>query len=121
MNYRILIFSWNYLKIVIIGAVICGIFQLICWKYLKNHPELLNTESSKNIKDPSLNQVLPRGGAFIEVSVAKIVLNFIRVLVYIASKGTIAGIMMALSAVIIRKIPTAQISTVLSNALITTH
>ena len=50
MNYRIFIFSRNELKIIIVGTIIGGVFQLICWKYLKNHPELLNNENSKKLE-----------------------------------------------------------------------
>jgi hypothetical protein len=50
MDYRIFIFSRNELKIILVGTVIGGIFQLICWKYLKNHPELLNNENSEKLE-----------------------------------------------------------------------
>ena len=47
MDYRILIFSRKDLKIIIIGTVIGGVLQVICRKYLKDHPELLNNENSE--------------------------------------------------------------------------
>ncbi len=57
MDYRIFIFSKNELKIIIVGTIIGGVFQLICWKYLKNHPELLNNENSEKLE---LKEVQPK-------------------------------------------------------------
>lgn len=42
-----IIISRNELKIIIVRTIIGGVFQLISWKYLKNHPELLNNENSE--------------------------------------------------------------------------
>ena len=82
MDYKIFIFSRNELKIILIGTVVGGILQIICWKYLQNHPELLNSENSKRLKPkkiqpskPGVRRFFPRGGALVEVVGAKLVLN----------------------------------------------
>ena len=62
--------------------------QVICWQYLKNHPELLNNKNSEKVelKESGLRRFFRRGGAFIEIADAKIVINIAAILTYIAKK-----------------------------------
>jgi hypothetical protein len=133
MDYRIFIFSRNELKIILVGTVIGGIFQLICWKYLKNHPELLNNENSEKLepkeiqpkeiqpKKPGLRRFFPRGGALVEVAGAKIVINVAATIVSIAKKGTLTATIITAGGVLIKKVPKTAISTVIRNAFPTQH
>lgn len=126
MNYRILILSKNDLKLIIFGAVIGGIFQIICCEYLKNHRELLKNDNPVNkTKNPGFRTFFPRGGVLFEVTGAKVVINLVGVITFISKKGTLTGIILAGSAVVIKKIPLTAISTVLRkvvhNASPTTH
>ena len=128
MDYRIFIFSRNELKIIIVGTIIGGVFQLICWKYLKNHPELLNNENSEKLepkevqpKKPGLRPFFPRGGGLIEIAGAKIVINVAATIVYIAKKGTLTAMILTTSGVFIKKVPKTAISTVIRNSLPTQH
>jgi len=129
MDYRILIVSRKDLKIIIIGTVIGGIFQLICRKYLKNHPELLHNENVKKVKPvietkkTKLRRFFPRGGALISITGAKIVVDISAAIVYIADKGMVTGTILALIGIGVKKVPIPMnaISTVLRNALPTTH
>jgi hypothetical protein len=128
MDYRIFIFSRNELKIILVGTVIGGIFQLICWKYLKNHPELLNNENSEKLEPkeiqpqkPGLRRFFPRGGALVEVAGAKIVINVAATIVYIAKKGTLTATIITAGGVLLKKVPKTAVSTVIRNALPTQH
>ena len=112
MAYRIFILSKNDLKIIIFGTVIGGIFQIICWKYLKNHPELLNNQNPVS-KPKNRGLRTPRGGALVEVAGAKIVLNVIGIITFVAKKGTLTGIILATTGVIIKKVPITSVSKVL--------
>jgi hypothetical protein len=127
MNYRILILSRNDLKIIILGTVIGGIFQVISWKYLKDHPELLKNENPEKVepvietKKPRLRRFLPRGGAIIEITAAKLVVNIAGVITFVAQKGTLTGMILTVTGVVIKKIPTTALSTFVHNALPTMH
>ena len=126
MDYRIFILSRNELKIIIVGTIIGGVFQLICWKYLKNHPELLNNENSEKLepKKPEsrrLPRFFPRGGALIEIAGAKIVFNVAATIVYIAKKGALTAMCITAGGVFLKKIPKTAISTVIRNSLPTQH
>ena len=132
MDYRIFIFSRNELKIIILGTIIGGVFQFICWKYLKNHPELLSSENSEKLEPeklepekPGLRQLrrfLPRGGAIIEFLGIKIVIKVGTVtLAYIAKKGALVGTITAVTGVVIRRIPANAISTAIRYSLPTQH
>ena len=118
MSYRILIFSRNDLKMIIVGTVIGGILQVICWKYLKGHPELLNNQNSEEVepvietKKPGLRRFLPRGGAILGITGAKLV----AVISYLAENGAIAGLLLSCTGVIVKKIPATAISTYLCDA-----
>ena len=122
MNSRIFIFTKTDFKIIIFGTVIGGIFQVICWKYLKDHPELLDNQNPVNeTKKPGLRRFLPRGGALIEITGAKFLIDIVGVITFISKKGVLIGITLATSSVVIKKIPLTVVSTVLRNALPPTH
>lgn len=111
-----------------VGTVIGGVLQLICWKYLTNHPELLKNESSEKLeptevqpKKPGLRRFFSRGGALIEIAGDKIVINVAATLVYIAKKGTLTAMLITASSVLIQKVPKTAISTVIRNSLPTQH
>lgn len=123
MDYQIFIFSRNELKIVIVGTIIGGILQIICWKYLKNHPELLNNDNSEKLepKKPGLRRFFPRGGALVEIAGAKLVVNVAATIIFVAKKGAWIGMFLTCSGVLIKKIPKNAISTILHNALPIRH
>lgn len=123
MDYQIFIFSRNELKIILVGTIIGGILQIICWKYLKKHPELLNNDNSEKLepKKTGLRRFIPRGGALIQVVNAKLVLNFASTIIVVAKKGALIGTFLTASGVVIKKIPKNAISTIVHNALPVTH
>lgn len=128
MDYRIFIFSRNELKIIIVGGIIGGVFQLISWKYLQNPPELLNNENSEKLeskevqpKKPGLRRFFPRGGALLEITGAKIIINTAATLVYIAKNGAWTAIIITASSIFIKKVPKNAISTMIRNSLPTQH
>ena len=126
MNYRIFIFSKNEFKIIIIGTVIGGILQVICYKYLKNHPELLNNDNSEKLEPekpekPGLRRFVPRGGALLEIAGAKLVINVGALIISVAQKGALAAMLLTSGGVLVSKIPETSISTVVRNALAVTH
>jgi len=92
--------------------------QIICRKYLKNNPELLDNENSKKLqpKKRGLRRFFPRGGAG-----AKLVMNIGTVITYIAQKGTLTAILLTATGVVIKKIPANAVSRVVRNALPITH
>lgn len=129
MDYQVFILSRRELKIIIVGTIIGGVFQLICWKYLKeHHPELLNNENSEKLepkevqsKKPGLSRFSPRGGALIEIASAKIVINVAATIVFIAKKGTATAMILTAGGIFIKKVPKTAISTIIRNALPTQH
>jgi hypothetical protein len=123
MNYQIFIFSRNELKIIIVGAIIGGILQVICLKYLKNHPELLNNDNSEKLetKKPGSRRFFPRGGALVEIAGAKLVINVATTIIVLAQKGAWIGIFGTASVVVMKKIPINAVSTILRNALPSKH
>jgi len=127
MTYQVLIFSKNDLKIIIIGTVFGGVLQFVCWKYLKNHPELLKNQNSKKVepliknKKPGLRRFLPRGGAFIEITGAKLVFNTAAVLNFIANKGAWTGLFLTSATVTLKKIPSTALTKYVRDALPHTH
>lgn len=123
MDYRIFIFSRNELKIIIVGTIIGGILQIICCKYLKNHPELLNNDNSGKLepKKPGLPRFFPRGGALVEIVGAQIILNVAPTIIYVAQKGALIGMFLTVGGVVIKKIPKSAISTIVHNASPVTH
>lgn len=121
MDYRILIFSKKELKIILFGTMIGGILQVICSKYIKDHPELLNSQNPKKVKQPGLRRFVPPGGAFIEIAGAKVVINIAAVITYVSKKGALAGLILTSSGVFIKKIPVTAVSTYVRNSLPVTH
>lgn len=123
MDYQIFIFSRNELKIIIVGTIIGGILQIICWKYLKNHPELLNNNNSEKLepKKPGLRRSFPRGGALVEVIGAKLVVNVASTIIFVAKKGVLLGMFLTAGGVVTKKIPKNAISTIVHKALPVTH
>ena len=128
MNYQIFILSRNELKIIIVGTIVGGIFQLIYHNYIKNHPELLNNENSEKLEPkkvqpekPAFRRFFPRGGVIIELVGAKLTINVIKTIIYVANKGALTAMLITASGVLIKKIPKTAISTVVRNSLPTTH
>jgi hypothetical protein len=90
------------IKIIVITTVTGGVLQIICRRYIKNHPEFFE-EKNGNLKkakpgiknknrNPRFHDFLPRGGAVIELSginikvIAKLAINFL------AENGLLAGL-----------------------------
>jgi hypothetical protein len=123
MKYQIFRFSRNELRIIIVGALIGGVVQVICLKYLKNHPELLNNENSEKLetKKSGSRRFFPRGGALVEIVGAKIVVNVAAAIVVLAKTGTWIGIFGTAGLVVITKIPKNAISTIVRSALPVSH
>jgi len=113
------------IKIIVITTVTGAVLQVICRRYIKNHPEFFE-EKNGNIKkakpgiknknrNPRFRAFLPRGGAMIELSgisikiIAKVAINFL------AENGLLAGLVTG-SSVALSKIPTTAISTYLREA-----
>jgi hypothetical protein len=110
------------IKIIVITTVTGGVLQIICRRYIKNHPEFLE-EKNGNLKEaepgiknknrnPRFRDFFPRGGSVIELSginiklIAKVTINFL------AENGLLAGLATG-SSVALSKIPTSAISTYL--------
>ena len=128
MDYKVFIFSRNELKIILVGTVVGGILQIICWKYVKNHPELLNSNNSRNVKPkeiqpskPGVRRFFPRGGAIFEVVGAKLVINLGVAIIYIAKKGTLTALVLTAGGLVVKKIPKNQLSTILRNSLASSY
>lgn len=68
--------SRKEVTIIIIGTVTGGLLQTICRRYLKSHPEFLETSNGNPKKaklavkneNPKLRNFFPRGGALMEFS-----------------------------------------------------
>ena len=58
MNSRIFILSKTEVKILLAAGIIGGILQIVCWNYLKNHPELLEDDNSEKIIFLSLSKAI---------------------------------------------------------------
>ena len=85
------------------------ILQVRCWKYLKDHPELFSNQNPvTKSKKCGLRHFLP----FIEFTGAKLVVNIVGIITYIAQNGT---------GIVITKIPAGAISTYVRNALLHKH
>lgn len=119
MNYHVFIFSRREIKIVILGTVFGGILQLVCWKYIKDHPELLNSENSEKLEPKT--RFFPRGGAIMELIGTKIVFNVAPTIIFLAKNGIPLGALLSGSFVVLKKIPQTAVSTVLREALPTQH
>lgn len=125
MDYRIFIYSRREVKIIILGTVIGGLFQLICLRYLKKHPELLDNQNSEKLEpkevQPEKPESFPTGGALVELVGAKVVINIAATLVYVAKKGALTGLVLSAAGILVKKIPQKAVSTVIRNALPVTH
>ena len=125
LTFLRILLSRNEIKIIVITTVTGGVLQIICRRYIKNHPKLLE-EKNGNLKktepgiknktrSPRLRDFFPRGGAIIEFSgitikiLAKVAINFL------AENGFLAGLVTG-SGVALSKIPTSAISTYLRDA-----
>jgi len=114
------------IKIIVITTVTGGVLQIICRRYIKNHPEFLE-EKNGNLKkaepgiknknrNPRFRAFFSRGGGMVELSginikvIAKVAINFL------AENGLLAGLVTG-SSVALSKIPTSAISTYLREAL----
>ena len=123
MNSRIFILSKTEVKILLAAGIIGGILQIVCWNYLKNHPELLEDDNSEKVKPkkPGLRRFSTRGGAFVELTGAKLIINGATAMLYISKKGVLTTIFLVGSGIFIKKVPSKAISTVVRNALPVTH
>ena len=120
--YKILIFTRNDLKIILIGTAIGGIAQYFCWKYVKDHPEIFeqldgeNSEKKEPIEKPTKRPFLfgGRGGEIFTVTITgvQVVLNFGKFVVPFKEYGTLIFLGTATGIVTIKKIPTTAVSTI---------
>jgi len=120
--YKILIFTRNDLKIILIGTAIGAIVQYFCWKYVKDHPEILeqldgeNSEKKEPIEKPTKRPFLfgGREGEFVTVTVTgvQIVFNFGKLVVLLKEYGTMIFLGTATGIVTVKKIPTTAVSSI---------
>jgi len=109
------------IKTFLIFTVTGGVLQIICRRYIKNHPEFFEEKNSnitikeaepgiknKN-RNPRFRNFFPRGGQMIELSLAKVAITFL------ADKGLLAGLLSGVG-VVLSKIPKSAISTYLRDA-----
>ena len=98
-----ILFSRKEVKIIIFGTVISGVRQIICSRYIKNHPEFLeehngnHKEAKPTIKNgnkkPRFRLFFSRGGGVPEISdysvkiIAKVIIKFL------AKNGLMGGLM----------------------------
>jgi hypothetical protein len=119
--YEVLIFTRKDLKIIIIATAMGGIVQYFCWKYVKDHPEILEDEKSEKkepIKKPTKRPFLfdGRGGEFISftftgVKVAKVTLNVGKIALLLKDYAVVFFLGTATTYVTVKKIPSTAIST----------
>jgi len=127
MSSRILLYSKNDLKIILLGTMLGGILQVFCLMYLKNHPELLNTQNPKKVepvigtKKTGLRRLFTRGGAILEVTGARIIVNVGGVIISLAKKGFVGGMLISFGGVTLKKIPSTAICNYLRDALPHSH
>ena len=124
MNYQIFIFSRKEVKIIILCTIVGGVLQFISWKYLQHHPELLNNENSEKVEPKEtptpksgLRRFFPRGGALIEFVGAKIIINVAGTVIFLAQKGALTAMLLGAGGVLVKKIPTKAVSTLVREAL----
>lgn len=127
MDSRILIFSRKELKIIFFGTMVGAILQIVCSNYVKNHPELLDDQNHKP-KNPVTKSKKrsflpsPRGGAFIEGSGLKIVINIGHIIVYLGKKGFVTSGVLLTSGIIVKKAATSRaLTTAIRNSLASIH
>jgi len=123
MKDKIIFLSRQDLKIIIVGTVVGSVLQIICTKYINNHPELETGTGIETKRPPrsQLRRFLPRGGAFIEFTGAKILVNIGSIITFVGKKGAIAGFISSLGFVGVKKIPSTALSSYLYKALPYSH
>lgn len=83
----------------------------------------MNNDNSEKIepKKPGLRRFFPRGGALVEITEVKLVVNVAATIFYVAKKGALTAMFLTASGIFIKKIPKNAISTVVRNSLPITH
>lgn len=120
MDVRILMFTKNDFKIIIFTTMIGAIVQIVCSKYVKDHPELFKEEKLKKIKPatkikrPRLQKIFLRGGALLEFTGAKIIFDINKFILFGARKAGTTALIFGTGGVIVKKIPATAISKVVS-------
>jgi len=128
MDHYVFIISKKDLKIIVAGIVIGGIFQIVCYEYLKRHAELSNRpnleepeEVKPDIEPKSKNRFrrlvprFPRGGALIETELV------IAIIGLIAEKGWLLGGAGAIAGLSLTKVSSTAVGRVLRNAAVVNH
>jgi hypothetical protein len=113
--------SRKNLQIIIISSTCGGVLQILCTRYIKNHPELFEEktynfkETETEIKNKTRNRrfrrFFRRGGQVVSIQVILAVINFI------SENGFIVTTLFSGASVIVSNIPTKAISAYLGNAL----
>jgi hypothetical protein len=113
-------------KTIVISTIMGGLLQVICIRYIKNHPEFLEQKNYtlkdetpeieiKNEKNRFRFPIsVPRSGALVEVTAVKIVVHLAVKL--IAGSGLIMGFLGG-AAVVLIKLPKGVVENVLREAL----
>lgn len=117
------------LKAVIISTMVGGVLQIICINYLQNGSEIPDDLKSPKISDQlkpkkkmkRWRRFLPRGGALISITGAKVVLNIKPVIYYLAKKGTITGLLAPFGYKVVTNIPSKALSKYLYQSLPSSH
>lgn len=120
MNFKILktLLSQKETKIILISTAIGGLLQIICRRYIRDHPELFE-EKHDNFKEakpqinnktrnPRFRYFSPRGGSVIEISGL--------VIRYLAKNGLLWSLFAGISGAALSNISVNAISTFLRNA-----
>jgi hypothetical protein len=125
LTFLRILWSRKEIKIIFITTVTGGVLQIICRRYIKNHPEFFE-EKNGNIKEiepgitnknknrnPRFRNFLPRGGSVITLSEIKVIAK--AVMTFLAENGFLAGLGTG-STIVLSKIPTNAISTYLRDS-----
>lgn len=112
--YQILIFNRIDFKVIFIGVSIGGIIQYFCWRYVKNNPQMFEEfeNEKKPVKDkrsPSTPSI-PYGGAIVEVTGIKIVINVGKLILLLSKHAAMIGFSTGAGFVVVKKFPIKQIS-----------
>ena len=118
--YKIIIFTRSDLKIILIGTSLGVIAQYLCWKYVKDHPEILeqleggSSEKKELTEKPTKRPFLfdGRGGAMITITGVQIVVNFGKIVIALKEYGTLIFVGTTTAVVLTKKIPTTAVSTI---------
>lgn len=114
------------IRIIVITTVSGGVLQIICRRYIKNNPEILEKENG-NLKEtepgiknknrnPKFRGSFPRGGVVIRLSGISIKVVTTFVVKFLAKNGLLVGLVTG-SGVGLSGIPTSALSTYLREAL----